>query len=128
MRDLQREFNTAMIMITHDMGVVFETCQKVIVMYCGKVIESAEVMTLFKRPKHPYTMGLLNSVPKITKHKLETLPTIPGIVPDLLHLPAGCSFADRCQHAQDKCRKEEPTLTQTSDQSHVACFFPHHIS
>ncbi len=124
MRELQQEFNMAMIMITHDMGVIYETCQKVVVMYCGKIIETADVETLFKRPKHPYTVGLLNSVPKIRKEKTAQLPTIKGIVPDLLNLPKGCSFADRCQFAQEMCRQELPKLKSNADQTQVACFFP----
>lgn len=123
MNELQRDFNTAMIMITHDMGVIYETCQNVIVMYCGKVIETAEVMTLFRTPKHPYTEGLLSSVPKIRKKKLDVLPTIKGIVPDLLHLPQGCAYADRCSYVQERCRKEEPELIKKPDGSQVACFY-----
>ncbi len=123
-RKVQDESDTAMILITHDMGVIYETCQNVLVMYCGNVIESADVSSLFKKPKHPYTVGLLTSLPKIRDEKQKELPTIKGIVPDLLHLPTGCNFADRCPRVEARCLKEEPTLKQMPDNSKVACFFP----
>jgi peptide/nickel transport system ATP-binding protein len=126
MRKLQKDFNSAMILITHDLGVVAEMCQNVLVMYAGQVIESGPVDDIFYRPQHPYTRGLLDSIPHFeSTHKLKTLKTIPGSVPNLAKLPPGCRFADRCNLAKDKCRQEAPLLTsQSGDNREVACFFP----
>jgi oligopeptide/dipeptide ABC transporter ATP-binding protein len=122
---LQREFGMAMILITHDLGVVAETCQQAIVMYCGSVVERSEINDLFECPRHPYSAGLLASIPRITEHKRDRLPVIPGMVPDLLHLPAGCRFADRCSKVQDQCRQARPPLkTFTGTSTSVACYDP----
>ncbi len=121
---LQEEFGTAVVLVTHDLGVVAETCQRAVVMYCGKVIEEAEIETLFHHPKHPYTRGLMDSIPRIRDEKKAELPTIPGTVPDLLHLPKGCRFVDRCFQAQERCCQGEPALERQADGSQVACFFP----
>lgn len=123
-KHLQKERHMGLILITHDMGVIAETCKRVIVMYCGKIIEIAETVDLFKTPKHPYTRGLLDSIPKIRKEKLGTLPTIDGMVPDLAQLPAGCRFADRCPKVKDHCRSEQPELESAGTNRKVACFFP----
>lgn len=123
-QELQEQLKTSMILITHDMGVVAESCQKVVVMYCGKIVEQADVKTLFKSPKHPYTRGLMESIPQIRKERLEVLPTIKGIVPDLLHLPKGCRYADRCPKVEERCHAELPALTQQPDGSWASCFFP----
>ena len=122
---LQDEFHMAVILITHDLGVVAETCRRGIVMYCGRVIENASIEHLFKRPLHPYTAGLLDSIPRIRTDHVEELPIIPGRVPDLLHLPDGCRFADRCGKVTGRCRQESPQLgpfQQSSDL--VACHTP----
>ncbi len=121
---LQEADNMAMVMITHDMGVIAETCKNVVVMYCGSIIEQADVKTLFANPKHPYTLGLLESIPKIRENKIETLPTIKGLVPDLLHLPKGCKFIDRCPKAKKVCGEKMPEMTEKNDGSFVACYFP----
>jgi oligopeptide/dipeptide ABC transporter ATP-binding protein len=123
--ELQKKFNTAVILVTHDLGVIAETCTKVIVMYCGRIVERADVYILFERPRHPYTRGLLLSIPKIREKKLDKLPTIEGTVPDLCHLPTGCRFADRCEKVQDRCRQEDPPLEQKDDSSEAACFYPY---
>jgi oligopeptide/dipeptide ABC transporter ATP-binding protein len=123
--DLQRQFGMAMILITHDLGVVAESCSRAIVMYCGSVIENAPIEQIFARPRHPYTAGLLASIPRIGEKTREALPVIPGMVPDLLHLPAGCRFADRCEKVQARCRESRPPLTTSPDkQSSVACYVP----
>jgi oligopeptide/dipeptide ABC transporter ATP-binding protein len=122
---LQAEMRMAMILITHDLGVVAETCQRAIVMYCGVIVETGATSSLFSRPHHPYTAGLLNSIPRIREQKLPELPVIPGRVPDLQCLPAGCRFADRCPRVREECRVSEPKLAPTADGGHVACFNPH---
>ncbi len=122
--ELQQEFGTAVVLVTHDLGVVAETCQRAVVMYCGRVIEEADIETLFHHPKHPYTRGLMDSIPRIREEKKAELPTIPGTVPDLLHLPRGCRFADRCFQARERCCQAEPELETLADGSKVACFFP----
>jgi oligopeptide/dipeptide ABC transporter ATP-binding protein len=123
MKNLQRKMNTALILITHDMGVVAEMCDDVVVMYAGRVVESAPIFELFDAPKHPYTRGLLDSIPKKGATKAEPLETIEGIVPSLIAPPDGCRFADRCNQARDRCRSEDPQLS--AEAAHrVACFFP----
>ncbi len=122
---LQDEFQMAVILITHDLGVVAETCQRAIVMYCGEIIERAGIQSLFDTPRHPYARGLLDSIPRLRADKLAELPVIPGMVPDLLHLPPGCRFADRCEHATDICRMQRPVLDTPQDSTaSVACFHP----
>jgi oligopeptide/dipeptide ABC transporter ATP-binding protein len=123
--ELQDEFEMAVILITHDLGVVAETCQRALVMYCGEIIERADIESLFQNPQHPYSRGLLDSIPRLREEKLHELPIIPGMVPDLLHLPAGCRFADRCSRVTDECRLQRPLLdAQASGPSAVACFHP----
>ena len=113
-----------LILITHDLGVIAETCERVVVMYCGKIIEIAETAELYRNPRHPYTRGLLESIPRVRREKLNTLPTIKGMVPDLAHLPEGCRFADRCPKVEDRCRTEEPVLEDSGGGGKVACFRP----
>lgn len=108
-RSLNEESDTAVIMITHDLGVVNELCQKVIVMYTGRVMEEASTEELFTNPLHPYTIGLLNAIPKIEKEK-KRLSTIPGIVPDPMEEIAGCSFCPRCDRVKDICKSKEPPM------------------
>lgn len=123
MRKVQKEFGAGMILITHDLGVVAEMCQDVMVMYSGKVIEYGTVEDIFYRPKHPYTKGLLNSIPHFeTGSRLKTLQTIPGLVPNLLNLPKGCRFQDRCAYVTDTCRKSEPALENLRGSHRAACF------
>ena len=122
---LQEEFHMAVILITHDLGVVAETCRRGIVMYCGRVIENASIDRLFKRPLHPYTVGLLDSIPRIRSDRVDQLPIIPGRVPDLRHLPDGCRFADRCYKVADRCRRESPRLRPYQESTDcVACHTP----
>lgn len=123
MRKLQKDFNAGMILITHDLGVVAEMCQEVAVMYAGKVVEFGTVEDIFYRPKHPYTRGLLDSIPHFeTGHKLDQLKTIKGMVPSLYNLPKGCRFADRCPTAQDDCRQAYPSMENLRGIHKVACY------
>ncbi len=115
LRDLQQKVGMALILITHDLGVVAEVADEVCVMYAGRVAERGSVREIFKNPKHPYTRGLLNSIPTLSKDptgkiKKNRLETIPGIVPNLLQLPKGCRFQERCTYVTDACRGQEPDL------------------
>jgi peptide/nickel transport system ATP-binding protein len=121
MNDLQKERDMSTILITHDLGVVAETCDDVVVMYGGQIVERATAEQLFSRPKHPYTLGLLDSIPKLGERK-DRLNTIPGIVPSLGQFPAGCRFQDRCRFVTAQCRTSAPSLKKLSDGSEVACF------
>ena len=122
---LQDEFRMSVILITHDLGVVAETCHRAVVMYCGRIMEGAPIEQLFADPHHPYTAGLLNSIPRIRQEKLAELPTIPGRVPDLLHLPTGCRFADRCTRVEPDCRTTDVPLNRDKKRdSVVACLHP----
>ncbi|MDW7651115.1 MAG: ABC transporter ATP-binding protein [Bacillota bacterium] len=117
---LQGELGMAIMLITHDLGVVAEVAERVVVMYAGVVVENADVESLFARPLHPYTQGLLASLPRLDGKK-ERLNVIPGAVPNLLNLPAGCRFAPRCPHVMDVCRKKEPQLLPHDD-AEVRCW------
>lgn len=121
MANLQRELNMAILLITHDLGVVAEVCDYVIVMYAGKIAEQGSVEAIFRAPTHPYTVGLLNSIPRLG-HKTEYLPTIEGTVPSLANLPKGCRFQDRCKHVHAKCREQEPPLRSVAPGHEAACW------
>lgn len=121
MNRLQKEQGTAIVMITHNLGVVAESCDYVYVMYAGKIMEEAPVRELFKNPMHPYTFGLMNSIPKMTETK-EHLYTIKGLVPNLLHLPKGCRFCPRCDKAMKICTMYQPDLYETEQGHKVRCF------
>lgn len=128
LRELQDKVGMAIILITHDLGVVAETADEVVVMYAGRVAEQGTVKEIFSNPKHPYTRGLLNSIPTLSKDptgkvKKKRLETIPGIVPNLLHLPKGCRFQERCTYVQDICREREPDLRTIVDDARL----PHAI-
>lgn len=118
---LREKLGMAVLLITHDLGVVAETADKVVVMYCGRVVEQATVEQLFTKPLYPYTQGLLDSIPKMDEDR-ERLYMIKGIVPDPIHLPKGCSFADRCDKCMEKCREHMPKLSVTEDGRKVRCF------
>lgn len=130
MKKLQKELGMGIILITHDLGVVAETCDTVSVMYCGQIVETADVKTLFNHPQHPYTKGLMDSIPSFDSTtvgaKKERLQTIEGMVPSLFNLPKGCNFQDRCKHVQDDCRgsKGDPKLEQKAPGHLAACFHP----
>jgi oligopeptide/dipeptide ABC transporter ATP-binding protein len=122
---LQEQFRMSVVLVTHDLGVVAESCQRAIVMYCGSIIENAPIDALFARPRHPYTRGLLDSIPRLRDARLDELPIIPGTVPDLLALPEGCRFAERCDRAEERCARERPALETLSNRGErVACFNP----
>lgn len=117
---LRKELEMGVILITHDLGVVAETADRVVVMYCGRVVEQADVKDIFHNPMHPYTIGLINSIPRLDDDK-DRLYMIKGMVPDPTRLPKGCSFADRCDKCMDKCHKAMPALTE-HDGRCVRCF------
>jgi len=121
MRDLRRKLGTSVLLITHNLGVVAEMCDRVAVMYAGNIVEQAEIMTLFRSPKHPYTKALLAAVPKVgtKKRKLET---IPGMVPSLITPPPGCKFHPRCPHVMDICKKEFPQMIEIGKEHLVRCY------
>ena len=123
MKELQREKNTAILFITHDLGVVAEMADHVVVMYAGKAVEYGSVYEIFENPKHPYTKGLLNSIPSSTVTKAQKLFTIDGTVPSLRNLPKGCRFNTRCAHAQGRCLEEFPSWETVSPGHSVACHF-----
>lgn len=121
MNKLQDEYKTAILLITHDLGVVAEMADRVIVMYYGQIVEQADVRTLFKQPKHPYTIGLLNSIPNIDEDKEVRLKPIEGNVPNLGVIKSGCPFRFRCENAYDKCSEENPPLFKMESQD-VRCW------
>ena len=129
--ELQREFGAAVILITHDLGVVAETARRVIVMYAGRKVEEAEVGELFAHPLHPYTVGLMASIPRLDllrgadRVDTDRLQEIPGIVPPLFALPEGCAFAPRCPKADDLCRRERPSYEQKQPGHWAACWHTH---
>ena len=124
MADLQKKTGTAVLLVTHDLGVVAQTCDRVMVMYAGRVVEFATVNDIFRRPQHPYTKALLASIPQPGKRPENgRLPAIDGVVPSLFNLPEGCRFHDRCGYCEQKCIDEEPTLTIDNERS-VRCHFP----
>jgi oligopeptide/dipeptide ABC transporter ATP-binding protein len=124
MQRLKEEFKTAIVLITHDLGVIAEMATRVIVMYAGKVVEEAPVLALFKDPRHPYTQGLLGSIPVIGR-KAQTgrrLQEIKGIVPSSARMPQGCRFHPRCSKTVDRCLNQEPPMTSLGRHRRVSCW------
>jgi len=121
MKELRDETGMSVLIITHNMGVVAEICDYVYVMYAGKIMEQAETFELFDHTMHPYTKGLLDSIPRIGQNA-ERLHTIPGVVPNLLHLSQGCPFSNRCEYATDQCRTEKAQLHPVAPDHQVRCF------
>ena len=121
LRDLQRETGMAILFITHDLGVIAELCSRVVVMYAGRIAEQASATALFANPRHPYTRGLLKSIPRLEDEPKTVLSTIPGTVPDIGDLPTGCRFANRCPHVEDVCRSRAPVLEDAASGHRVAC-------
>ena len=121
MKKIQQEEGMSILLITHDLGVVAEMCTRVIVMYAGEIVEEAPVDILFNNPTHPYTQGLIASVPKLGSG-VKVLPSIPGSVPDLSMLPKGCRFAPRCKYATERCHNEEPELFEISAHQKCRCW------
>jgi len=121
LRSLQAARGMAMIFITHDLGVVAELCDDVLVMYAGRIAERASVRQLFGNPRHPYTIGLIQSVPRMDTPSKSPLPVIEGVVPTLTDMPAGCRFSNRCRYADEQCRLAVPALEECDPQHEVAC-------
>ena len=119
---LKEETGASIILITHDLAVVSETCDRVIVMYLGQIVEEADAREIFSNPKHPYTKGLMQSIPQMTEQKPERLYAIRGTVPLLNQIGQGCRFADRCEYACERCRKEMPQLQELENGHTVRCF------
>ena len=122
MRKLKQDFGTAMLLITHDLGVVAENCDKIAIIYAGEIVEFGEPIHIFKNPSHPYTIGLLESIPSLDKD-VDRLKPIPGLMPDPTNLPSGCSFCDRCERATEMCREKDPTATEIEPGHQVKCFY-----
>jgi oligopeptide/dipeptide ABC transporter ATP-binding protein len=125
MMQLKEDYDTAIMMITHDLGVIAEIAKRVVVMYAGKIVEEGSAYAIFDEPKHPYTRGLLKSIPKLGQrsvHGRERLKEIPGVVPSLLQLPAGCTFRPRCTEAFGICEVESPGLIDLGEGHRVRCF------
>jgi peptide/nickel transport system ATP-binding protein len=122
MKELQTKFSSSLLMITHNLGIISELCQNVAVMYAGKIIEYGSVRNVFQNPRHPYTIGLLNAIPKLTGPK-ERLHAIPGRIADAQNLPKGCCFHPRCNKADARCTKESPAPVRLNSEHHyVTCF------
>ena len=121
MKGLQAETGMAILFITHDLGVVAELCDEVVVMYAGRAVEQADVFELFDHPRHPYTHGLLGAIPRLDGQPKQLLNTIRGQVPALHEMPAGCRFANRCPHASERCSREVPAVEQLAPHHGVAC-------
>ncbi|MGV9934791.1 ABC transporter ATP-binding protein [Streptomyces olivaceoviridis] len=120
--DLRREYRMGLILITHDLGVVADVADRIAVMYAGRIVETAPVHDLYKAPAHPYTRGLLDSIPRLD-HKGRQLYAIKGLPPNLTHIPPGCSFHPRCPMARDVCRTDEPPLYEVTEERGSACHF-----
>lgn len=125
MRELKEKINTSIILITHDLGVVAGLCSRIIVMYGGKIVESGTTTDIFRNPKHPYTWGLMKSVPRLDAKSRAKLIPIQGTPPDLLNPPTGCAFAARCPHAMKICEQKLPGFTQITDGHQAACWLLH---
>ena len=123
MKELQQSEGTAIILITHDLGVVANICRRVNVMYAGRFVEEALVDDLFAHPRHPYTLGLLQSIPRLDTAKASLTP-IRGQPPDMIHRPTGCAFNPRCPNIIDRCPKEIPLLATAENGQRYACFNP----
>ena len=122
LKQLTRDTNSALILITHDLGVVARYADRVAVMYGGRIVETAPAAELYARPRHPYTRGLMDSIPRLDADTQKRLVPIHGQPPDLANLPPGCAFAPRCKHAVDRCRAERPVLEPVGERHFKACF------
>jgi oligopeptide transport system ATP-binding protein len=122
LRNINREFGTATILITHNLGVVAGMCERVMVMYAGRVVESGPTEDVFAHPKHPYTWSLLRSIPRLDAERHEALRPIEGLPPDLIDLPSGCAFHPRCTFAIDRCKRDTPALNRVGDTQLAACW------
>ncbi|NLX61344.1 MAG: ABC transporter ATP-binding protein [Tissierellia bacterium] len=123
MEDLVRKQGCSLMLITHDLAVVSEMADRIMVMYCGKIVEKGKIEDIVKNYGHPYTEGLINSIPDLDRDK-ERLEAIPGIVPNMFNLPTGCNFWPRCRYCKDICKEKEPELVEVGHDHYVACHFP----
>ncbi len=121
MKKLQDEYSTSLLMITHNLGIVAELCERVAIMYAGEIVETGAVEQVFRNPKHWYTHGLLDAIPKLTGPK-EELRSLPGLVANAQNLPMGCKFHDRCSHCKDRCKDEHPPLIRIGPDHYAACW------
>ncbi len=119
--DLRKKFNMSLLLITHDLGVVAETCDRIMIMYSGRIVESGPVRTVYKNIQHPYTVGLFNSLPRLDIDT-DRLEPIKGMMPDPNDLPPGCTFYDRCPYVMERCKQELPVLSEVGEGHFVACF------
>ena len=122
MKDLKKEYNTSILFITHDLGIISKMCDRVAVMYSGSIAEYGETETLFTKPYHPYTKGLLSAIP--IEGEERDLMTIPGMVPNLIYPPSGCRFHTRCSYAKGNCSRDIPELVELYPEQMVACHYP----
>jgi oligopeptide transport system ATP-binding protein len=122
LRQVNREFGTATILITHNLGVVAGMCERVMVMYAGRVVESGPTVDVFAHPKHPYTWSLLRSIPRLDAERHEPLKPIEGLPPDLINLPSGCAFQPRCQFSIERCSRDTPVLNRVGETQLAACW------
>lgn len=122
-KTLRERHGTAVMLITHDLGVIAESCDRIVVMYAGRVAETASVEQLFRQPAHPYSVGLLNSIPRLDGEPRTVLNTIPGVVPSIDQLGPGCRFAGRCRHAREHCRTDQPPMQLVGDSHQAACYY-----
>ncbi len=125
--DIQKKTNMAVILITHDLGVIAETCERVLVMYGAEIVEEADVKALYRHPMHPYTRGLLRSIPRLDED-VERLHVIEGMIPNPYNLPKGCRFCARCERATEQCKQERPRLQEVAPGRLVACHFPYEVN
>ncbi|MBW2122380.1 MAG: ABC transporter ATP-binding protein, partial [Deltaproteobacteria bacterium] len=127
MMELREKFSMAIILITHDLGIVANTVERILVMYAGQVVEEGDVYAIFENPLHPYTRGLLKAVPVIDRGGSSVerrLYEIKGVVPSLYRLPAGCNFYPRCERREDRCKEEKPEIREVDQGHRVRCFYP----
>jgi peptide/nickel transport system ATP-binding protein len=126
MNNLKDEHGTSVMFITHDLGVIRQIADDVAVMYCGQVVEMAPAEVIFGKPEysHPYTEGLMESIPRLSTPNNTKLDAIPGAVPHPLALPKGCKFGPRCKYCTERCKEEEPTMMQVSENQQIRCFYP----
>lgn len=128
MKDIQKKMGTSIILITHDLGVVADMCDRIVVMYAGKVVETGTLDEIFYRPQHPYTKGLLKSVPRLDTNKNDELTPIFGTPPDLLNPPKGCAFCARCESAMKICQDNDPIIEKVEGNHEAACWLNHPLS
>jgi oligopeptide/dipeptide ABC transporter ATP-binding protein len=122
LQDLKEKLNMSILLITHDIGVAAEMSDRVVVMYAGKVVEEGTVYEIFDKPLHPYTIGLLRSIPTTDGDRTKRLESIPGSIPNITNMPKGCRFNPRCEFATDKCKQEEPAFTEIDQNRKIACW------